>query len=569
MFVRNAWVAVLLFLVPTASRAGTYCGAVGTTGCTAIAMDDPSFVEWATDYLNYSVGANCATSWQTPAKALGKAVGSSYDIVCLGDGGQITLTFDKAITNGAGYDFAVFENSFSDTFLDLGYVEVSSDGVNFFRFDNDSLTATAVSSFGSVDPTSIDGLAGKYRQGYGTPFDLNSLAGRSSLLDLNNVRYVKIADIVGDGTYKDTSGDAIYDPYPCSGSAGFDLDAVGAIHVIPEPSTFIMMVIVVLAVAGIAYRQWRRRLRQFILHDSVISFQCKSNPTRSIAMSPICSDTWRTAAAFLLTVGSLTAEARAAVITFDELGQGPNACTIDGAVRGYYWSGSDGSGRFASGGASFNNSHSYGTWSGWAYSNVNYTDTSAPDYTHQYAAVTGAGVGGDGNYALGFGCSSCIELFGGVLPTITIPEGMKVESASFTNTTYAAASMLHGDGFAKKFTTSDWLKLTITGEDALGASIGAVDFYLARNGSVVTSWESLDLRRLVAARTLEFDLTSSDTGSYGMNTPAYFAMDNLTLSAVPEPSAILLLGGAGAFGAFWFRIRRSDPHAKTIGGKVR
>lgn len=280
-------------------------------------------------------------------------------------------------------------------------------------------------------------------------------------------------------------------------------------------------------------------------------------------MSPICSNTWRTAAAFVLTVGSLAAEAHAAVITFDELGQGPNVCVINGVARGYYWNGSDGSGSFASSGASFINSYSYGTWSGWAYSNVNYTDTSAPDYTHQYAAVTGSGVGGDGNYALGFGCSSCIELFGGVLPTITVPDGMKVESASFTNTTYTAASMLHGDGFTKKFTSSDWLKLTITGEDALGASVGTVDFYLAQKGSVVTSWESVDLRRLAAARTLEFDLTSSDTGSYGMNTPAYFAMDNLTLSAVPEPSAILLLGSA-ALGAFWFRIRHGYRHTATV-----
>ena len=34
--------------------------------------------------------------------------------------------------------------------------------------------------------------------------------------------------------------------------------------------------------------------------------------------------------------------------------------------------------------------------------------------------------------------------YGGVLPTITIPAGMQVQSAMFTNTTYAALSMLDG-----------------------------------------------------------------------------------------------------------------------------
>jgi len=124
----------------------------------------------------------------------------------------------------------VFENSFSDTFLELGYVEVSSDGVNFFRFGNDSLTESPVGGFGAVDPTDIGGFAGKYRQGYGTPFDLALLIDTSGLLDTNNVKWVRIVDIVGDGGCLDTSGDVIYDPYPTMGSAGFDLDAIGVLN---------------------------------------------------------------------------------------------------------------------------------------------------------------------------------------------------------------------------------------------------------------------------------------------------------------------------------------------------
>ncbi len=225
---------LLLALTALPAFAGPYAPAADQSGSTAIYMDDPVFAAWATGWENYSIGSNVDVTWQTPDKALGKAIGDSYDIVSLGRGGSITLTFDNPIVNGSGYDFAVFENSFSDNALELGYAEVSSDGTNFYRFANDSLTSSPVGGYGSVDPTNITSLAGKYRQGYGTPFDLMSLNGISGL-DINNIGYVRIVDIVGDGNHFDTSGDVIYDPYPTSGSAGFDLDAIGVLHQSPVP----------------------------------------------------------------------------------------------------------------------------------------------------------------------------------------------------------------------------------------------------------------------------------------------------------------------------------------------
>ena len=97
-------------------------------------MDDAAFTAWATGWEDYDPGAAVDTQWQVPDNALGKAQGSPYDVVCLGRGGVITLTFDAPIRDGAGWDFAVFENSFSDTFIELAYVEVSSNGTNFTRF---------------------------------------------------------------------------------------------------------------------------------------------------------------------------------------------------------------------------------------------------------------------------------------------------------------------------------------------------------------------------------------------------------------------------------------------------
>lgn len=224
-------IGCLILLIPIGVAAGPYPPAADEAGSTAIWKDDPAFIAWASDYENYIVGSEVASTWKTPEKALGPAVGDSFDIVSLGRGGQITLIFDPPFKNGAGWDFAVFENSFSDVFLELAYVEVSSDGETFVRFDNDSLTNSPVSGFGAIDPTDIDGYGGKYRQGFGTPFDLKDLATKNEVLSgavkLSAISHVRILDIIGDGSFFDSDGDVIYDPYPTSGSIGFDLDAAG------------------------------------------------------------------------------------------------------------------------------------------------------------------------------------------------------------------------------------------------------------------------------------------------------------------------------------------------------
>ena len=80
--------------------------------------------------------------------------------------------------------------------------------------------------------TNIDGLAGKYRVGFGTPFDLADLRGVDPSLNVDRVTHVRIIDVVGDGSSLDSQGDPIYDPYPTVGSAGFDLDGVAALHLL-------------------------------------------------------------------------------------------------------------------------------------------------------------------------------------------------------------------------------------------------------------------------------------------------------------------------------------------------
>ncbi|MEY4569151.1 MAG: hypothetical protein RLZZ398_590 [Verrucomicrobiota bacterium] len=226
----NSKIPTALFLITNlAAHAGPYAGAAGTVGSTAIHKDSPLFVNWANGHLSCEYGADVEAIWRTPTKAYGKAEGTSMDIVCLGNGGSITLIFPLPIRDGAGADFAIFENAISDYFLELAFVEVSSDGTHYFRFPTASLTEDPVGPFADVNPTEVDGFAAKYRQGYGTPFDLSTLPTSASL-DKQNIRYVRILDIIGTGATKDSLGRAIYDPTHTTGSGGFDLDAVGVIH---------------------------------------------------------------------------------------------------------------------------------------------------------------------------------------------------------------------------------------------------------------------------------------------------------------------------------------------------
>lgn len=202
----------------------------GQPGSSAIALDDPRLVAWASAVVDIDYGASVDDQWKVPERALGKAQGTSTDVVSLGEGGSITLGFAEPIADAVGADFCVFENSFSDTFLEFAFVEVASSADAFVRFTAYSRVAAPVDAYGTIDPTLVDGFAGKYRQGFCTPFDVSSLRDRpevaSGALDLSQIRYIRLRDVIGDGGALDCAATPIYDPYPTTGGAGFDLDAI-------------------------------------------------------------------------------------------------------------------------------------------------------------------------------------------------------------------------------------------------------------------------------------------------------------------------------------------------------
>jgi len=168
-------------------------------------------------------------------------------------------------------------------------------------------------------------------------------------------------------------------------------------------------------------------------------------------------------------------------------------------------------------------------WTGWAISAT--TDVTTPGFMNQYSSIVGEGAQGSPAYAVSFAFDGSYvrldrEQTSGML---TIP------SIHVTNSTYAYLSMRDGDGAAKKFggetgDDPDFFLLTIEtyAEDVLQETI---PFYLAdyrfednSQDYILDEWIEIPFAN-AEVDSVRFSLTSSDSGMFGMNTPAYFCAD--------------------------------------------
>lgn len=232
---------------------------------------------------------------------------------------------------------------------------------------------------------------------------------------------------------------------------------------------------------------------------------------------------------FCLTmVGGTFALGQQTILDFEEL-------TLTGSES--YFDGSDGSGGFTSQLVSFNNIYQ-GYWaSGFAYSNT--TDTVTPGYMNPFSSFAGSGANKSTQYAVFYGTGE-----------IRFGKTVKMDSMKVTNNTYAGLSMRNGDSFAKKFGSTtdannvddgtngeDYFLLRTYALDAQLVKIDSLDFYLAdfrfadnSKDYIIQQWANLDLSAFQAVNGLSFALFSSDNGDFGMNTPAYFALDDLSFT---------------------------------------
>jgi hypothetical protein len=239
---------VALFLALVSPAYGAYGDHDGPYGQNdGIHADDARIQGWATMVVD---------SWRpeginfgVPADVLSNP-GGTFDTFSLGDGGWIVVGFSEPIADGPGPDFAVWENGFISVqpgtsgllFAEFMFVEVSTDGENYVRFPSINLVPAtpALGGFGCIDPTYVYNVAGKHPNGNddrdeGTPFDLADLSDdplvNDGTVDLTDIRYVRLVDVIGDGSTFDSEGNPMWDPYPTPfGTGGADLDAVGILN---------------------------------------------------------------------------------------------------------------------------------------------------------------------------------------------------------------------------------------------------------------------------------------------------------------------------------------------------
>jgi hypothetical protein len=214
-------------------------------------------------------------------------------------------------------------------------------------------------------------------------------------------------------------------------------------------------------------------------------------------------------------------------------------------------------------------------WQGFALSSK--TDTDTPGFPNQYSAFPGGGANGSSTYGVAFLGADADTNQG----TIRFQQPTRLSGTHLTNTTYAYRAIVDGNtGGAfdpQPFDTGDFFLLSITGRDTAGLSTGEIEFYLADYRTAdttqhfaVADWQWVDLSSLGTVAKLDFAVASSDVSDFGgvlfLNTPAYFAIDDLTLvestptptpapTGIPEP-ATLLLGGLAVLILCAFRVRR-------------
>jgi len=198
---------------------------------------------------------------------------------------------------------------------------------------------------------------------------------------------------------------------------------------------------------------------------------------------------------------------------------------------------------FYSGSYYFNNGAmpSYNYWYGYSLSNE--TSTAYASLADQWHSAVGEGHNGSSNYCVAFPEGQFVEITNSV-------DGDNLQGVYVSNSAYSFNGMANGDGFARAFKQDDWFKLTAVGFDANNTETARVDFYLADYRStnsldhyILDTWQWMDLRPLGKVAKVRFLLDGTDKGNYGLNTAAYFVMDDFNCERdMTQATCVVKLG---------------------------
>lgn len=185
-------------------------------------------------------------------------------------------------------------------------------------------------------------------------------------------------------------------------------------------------------------------------------------------------------------------------------------------------------------------SESWGSYSfssgGFAVSSYAVADFKDASYTRQLESsivddYTGfAGNNGSKNFCVFFHGSDGLKFADG--------KARIVESAYVAMSSYTLSTVVYGDYYAPAFGQESFFKVVAKGYDADGNETGVVEKVLCDYAAIQAfkagkpfAWEKMELKSLGEVAAINFDVVCSDDcyGEYGLNTPAYFNIDDITV----------------------------------------
>ncbi|MBP5419788.1 MAG: DUF4465 domain-containing protein [Bacteroidales bacterium] len=148
------------------------------------------------------------------------------------------------------------------------------------------------------------------------------------------------------------------------------------------------------------------------------------------------------------------------------------------------------------------------------------TDMETAGDMNQYSVYATSGAGNSTAFAIYNLCyyDSCF---------IKSKTAFEPKSVEVCLTTYTYLAAKNGNAYCKALGDDDWFAATFTGYDEAGSEVGSVEVKLIDGASWMDSWTTIDLSELGKVNKIFISFDGSDKGDWGLNTPAYIALDNL------------------------------------------
>lgn len=173
--------------------------------------------------------------------------------------------------------------------------------------------------------------------------------------------------------------------------------------------------------------------------------------------------------------------------------------------------------------------HSFASWGfGEGFTFTSSANDSIGDYSN-IAAITAKGVKTNAYFTANAGGAN---YQGGLAAEISFKDSAayNAQECYITNSTYAYKYIKDNPKYNQEaWGANDWFKLTITGYNKK-VETGSIVIMLADGTDLINNWQQVNLTKLGKVTSIKFTVSSTDNNDYGMVTPAYFCLDQLTVT---------------------------------------